>query len=128
MRTDVNGSGSISDERDLEQVDASDTPVVEEGLETKDESGGADESAGEVAMEVVEPDPVDPQPDPEPVEPDPEPVEPDPEPVEPDPEPLRVAAQRARISTACSPMPPVKTSASRPPSAPASEPSSRLMR
>ena len=82
MRTDVNGSGSISDERDLEQVDASDTPVVEEGLETKDESGGADESAGEVAMEVVEPDPVDPQPDPEPVEPDPEPVEPDPEPVE----------------------------------------------
>ena len=38
MRTDVNGSGSISDERDLGQVDASDTPVVEEGLETKDES------------------------------------------------------------------------------------------
>ena len=33
MRTDVNGSGSISDERDLEQVDPSDTPVVEEGLE-----------------------------------------------------------------------------------------------
>ena len=74
----MNGSGSISDERGLEQVDATDTPVVEEGLETKDESGGA----GEVAMEVVEPDPVDPQPDPEPVEPDPEPVEPDPEPVE----------------------------------------------
>ncbi len=78
----MNGSGSISDERDLEQVDASDTPVVEGGLETKDESGGADESGEEVAMEVVEPDPVDPQPDPEPVEPDPEPVEPDPEPVE----------------------------------------------
>ena len=33
-------------------------------------------------MEVVEPDPMNPQPDPEPVEPDPEPVEPDPEPVE----------------------------------------------
>jgi transcription termination/antitermination protein NusG len=82
MRTDVSGSGSISDERDLEQVDASDTPVVEEGLETTDGSGRADASPGEVAMEVVEPDPVDPQPDPEPVEPDPEPVEPDPEPVE----------------------------------------------
>jgi transcriptional antiterminator NusG len=84
MRTDVNGSGSISDERDLEQVDSSDTAVVEEGPETTDESGRADEPAGEVAMEVVEPDPVDPQPDPEPVEPDPEPVEPDPEPVEVD--------------------------------------------
>lgn len=81
MRTDVNGSGSISDERDLAQVDASDTPVVEEGLETTDESGPV-ESAGDVALEVAEPDPVDPQPDPEPVEPDPEPVEPDPEPVE----------------------------------------------
>jgi transcriptional antiterminator NusG len=82
MRTDVNGSGSISDERDLAQVDASDTPVVEEDLETTDESGRVDEPAGDVAVEVVEPDPVDPQPDPEPVEPDPEPVEPDPEPVE----------------------------------------------
>jgi transcriptional antiterminator NusG len=82
MRTDVNGSGSISDERDLEQVDSSDTPVVEEGLETTDGSGRDDASAGEVGMEVVEPGPVDPQPDPEPVEPDPEPVEPDPEPVE----------------------------------------------
>ena len=81
MRTDVNGSGSISDERDLEQVGPSDTPVVEEDLETTDESGSADASAGEVATEVVEPDPVDPQPDPEPVEPDPEPIEPDPAPV-----------------------------------------------
>ena len=45
MRTDVNGSGSISDERDLEQVDPSDTPVVEEDLETTDESGSADASA-----------------------------------------------------------------------------------
>jgi transcriptional antiterminator NusG len=87
MRTDVNGSGSISDERDLDQVDPS-TPVLEEDLEATDESGIADEAAGEVASEVVEPDPVDPQPDPEPVEPDPEPVEPDPEPVEPDPEPV----------------------------------------
>jgi transcription termination/antitermination protein NusG len=81
MRTDVNGSGSISDERDLGQTDSSDTPV-EEGLETTDGSERADAPTGEVAMEVVEPDPVDPQPDPEPIEPDPEPVEPDPEPVE----------------------------------------------
>ena len=98
MRTDVNGSGSISDERDLEQVDPSDTPVVEEDLETTDESGSADASAGEVATEVVEPDPVDPQPDPEPVEPDPEPIEPDPEPVEveateADAEPVEAAAE-----------------------------------
>jgi transcriptional antiterminator NusG len=95
MRTDVNGSGSISDERDLEQVDSADTPV-EEGLEATDESGRADEAA-EVAMEVVEPEPVDPQPDPEPVESDPEPVEPEPEPVEaapePEPEPVRAAAE-----------------------------------
>ena len=98
MRTDVNGSGSISDERDLEQVDPSDTPVVEEDLETTDESGSADASVGEVATEVVEPDPVDPQPDPEPVEPDPEPIEPDPEPVEveateADAEPVEAAAE-----------------------------------
>ena len=98
MRTDVNGSGSISDERDLEQVGPSDTPVVEEDLETTDESGSADASAGEVATEVVEPDPVDPQPDPEPVEPDPEPIEPDPEPVEveateADAEPVEAAAE-----------------------------------
>jgi transcription termination/antitermination protein NusG len=59
MRTDVNGSGSISDE-----------------------------PAEDVAMEVVEPDPVDPQPDPEPVEPDPEPIDP-----EPEPEPVRAAAE-----------------------------------
>ena len=94
MRTDVNGSGSISDERDLAQVDASDTPVVEEGLETTDESGPV-ESAGDVALEVVEPDPVDPQPDPEPVEP----VEPDPEPVEPDPEPVEVEAAEAEAES-----------------------------
>ena len=98
MRTDVNGSGSISDERDLEQVDPSDTPVVEEDLETTDESGSADASVGDVATEVVEPDPVDPQPDPEPVEPDPEPIEPDPEPVEveateADAEPVEAAAE-----------------------------------
>ena len=98
MRTDVNGSGSISDERDLEQVGPSDTPVVEEDLETTDESGSADASVGDVATEVVEPDPVDPQPDPEPVEPDPEPIEPDPEPVEveateADAEPVEAAAE-----------------------------------
>ena len=94
MRTDVNGSGSISDERDLAQVDASDPPVVEVGLETTDESGPV-ESAGDVALEVVEPDPVDPQPDPEPVEP----VEPDPEPVEPDPEPVEVEAAEAEAES-----------------------------
>ena len=95
MRTDVNGSGSISDERDLAQVDASDTPVVEEDLETTDEPGRADEPTGDVALEVVEPDPVDPQPDPEPVEP----VEPDPEPVEPDPEPVEVEATEAEAGS-----------------------------
>ena len=77
MRADVNGSGSISDERDLEQVDA-DLPTVDEnGAETAAESEASSEEA---AMEVVEPEPADPQPDPEPVAP--EPVEPDPEPVE----------------------------------------------
>jgi transcription termination/antitermination protein NusG len=90
MRTDVNGSGSISDERDLDQVDPSDTPVIEEDLEATDASGVADE--------VVEPDPVDPQPAPEPLEPDPEPVEPDPEPVgveatEPEAGPAEAAAE-----------------------------------
>ncbi len=95
MRTDVNGSGSISDERDLAQVDTSDTPVVEEGLETTDEPGRADEPAGDVALEVVEPDPVDPLPDPEPVEP----AEPDPEPVEPDPEPVEVEATEAEAGS-----------------------------
>jgi transcription termination/antitermination protein NusG len=82
MRTDVNGSGSISDERDLEQVDPTDAPVAEQGPEAADGSERADAPTGEATMEVVEPEPVDPQPDPEPVEPDPEPVEPDPEPVE----------------------------------------------
>jgi transcriptional antiterminator NusG len=108
VRADVNGSGSISDERDLEQVDPSDTPVVEEGLEATGESARSDEPAEEVAMEVVEPEPVEPeQPDAEPVEPEPEP-EPEPvevgasepaEPVEaavepePEPEPVRAAAE-----------------------------------
>jgi transcriptional antiterminator NusG len=114
MRTDVNGSGSISDERDLEQVDSSDTPV-EEGLEAADDSVRADDSAEDVAMEVVEPEPVDPQPDPEPVDPDPERVEPEPEPVEvgaaepaepveaaaaepePEPEPVRAAGEPAPV-------------------------------
>ena len=92
MRTDVNGSGSISDERDLAQVDSSETPVVGEGLETADESARVDEPAEDVAMEVVEPDP-------DPVEPDPEPVEPDPEPVEPDPEPVEVDAAEAEAES-----------------------------
>ncbi|HET6791062.1 MAG TPA: transcription termination/antitermination protein NusG, partial [Actinomycetota bacterium] len=91
----MNGSGSISDERDLAQVDTSDTPVVEEGLETTDEPRRADEHAGDVALEVVEPDPVDPQPDPEPVEP----AEPDPEPVEPDPEPVEIEATEAEAGS-----------------------------
>ncbi|MGH2576245.1 MAG: transcription termination/antitermination protein NusG, partial [Actinomycetota bacterium] len=107
----MNGSGSISDERDLAQVDSSDTPVAEEGLETAEGSARVDEPAEGVAMEVVEPEPVDPRPDPEPVEPDPEPVEPVPVPVEvdaaeaeagsveaaaepdPEPEPVRAAAE-----------------------------------
>ena len=92
MRTDVNGSGSISDERDLEEV-ATDLPAVdEEGAETP--APEAEASADEVAAEVVEPDPADPQPDPtpEPVEPQPEPVEPDPEPVEAASEPEAVEA------------------------------------
>jgi transcriptional antiterminator NusG len=84
MRTDVNGSGSISDERDLEQVDASDLPVVDgEGAETP-AADEAEASAEDVAMEVVEPEPADPQPDPEPVEPEPVEPDPDPQPVEPD--------------------------------------------
>jgi transcriptional antiterminator NusG len=98
MRTDVNGSGSISGERDLEPVGASDTPVVDEGdpgteAETAAaEAPLAEEAAEEVSTEVVEPEPTDPQPDPEPVEPDPEPVEPDPEPVEAAVEPEPVEA------------------------------------
>ncbi len=63
MRTDVNGSGSISDERDLEQVDL---PVVDEGdagaaveapEEETPEASEAEASAEEVSMEVVEPEP-----------------------------------------------------------------------
>jgi transcriptional antiterminator NusG len=95
MRTDVNETGPTPDSQydDLEQVDATDLPVVDdEGAEAAaPEVAG---SADEVAMEVVEPEPADPQP--EPVEPDPEPVEPDPEPVEaaaePEPEPEPEAA------------------------------------
>jgi transcriptional antiterminator NusG len=84
MRTDVNGSGSISDERDLEQVDTPDLPVVDEdGTETPPVAE-AEASAEDAAMEVVEPEPVDPQPDPEPVEPEPVEPDPDPQPVEPD--------------------------------------------
>ena len=79
MRTDVNGSGSISDERDLEQVDAPDLPDVDDEAAEVPAASEAEASADEVAMEVVEPEPMDPQP--EPVEPDPEPVEADPEPV-----------------------------------------------
>jgi transcription termination/antitermination protein NusG len=83
MRTDVNGSGSISDERDLDEV-ATDQPAVDEPE--------AEASADEVAAEVVEPDPSQPDPNPEPVEPQPEPVEPDPEPVEATAEPEAVEA------------------------------------
>jgi transcription termination/antitermination protein NusG len=120
MRTDVNGSGSISDERDLEQVDA-DMPVADEGdvvveaeapeaeAETPEvESPEADVSTEEVSMEVVEPEPRDPQPDPEPVEPDPEPVDPDPEPVEaaaePEPEPVAAVAEPEPVEAAAEPV------------------------
>jgi transcriptional antiterminator NusG len=91
MRTDVNGSGSISDERDLEQADAPDLPAVDEnGAETA--AAGEEASAEDVAMEVVEPEPADPQPDPEPVAPDPEP-DPVPQPVEPDLEPVEAVVE-----------------------------------
>ena len=100
MRTGVNGSGSISDERDLEQVDAPDLPVVDgsdavgEAETSEVESPEAEVTTEEVSMEVVEPR--DPEPDPEPVEPDPEPVDPDPDPepveAEAEPEPVEAAA------------------------------------
>jgi transcription termination/antitermination protein NusG len=96
MRTDVNGSGSISDERDLEEV-ATDLPAVdEEGAEMP--ASEADASADEVAAEVVEPEPVDPQPAPEP-----EPVEPEPDPVEPDPEPVEAALEPEAVEAAPEP-------------------------
>jgi transcriptional antiterminator NusG len=121
MRTDVNGSGSISDERDLEQVDAPDMPIVDEGgvaaeaetpeaeAETPEaESPEAEVSTEEISTEVVEPEPHDPQPDPEPVEPDPEPVDPDPEPVEavtePEPEPVITAAEPEPVEAAAEPV------------------------
>ena len=104
MRTDVNGSGSISDERDLEQVDAPDLPVVDEnGAETPLAAEG-EASAEDAAMEVVEPEPVDPQPDPEPVEPEPVEPDPDPQPVEPD---LEAVAEPEVVEAATEPEPEV---------------------
>ena len=86
MRTDVNGSGSISDERDLEQVDALEEPAADGGdpeVESLTQmTEEAEAPAEEPSMEVVEPEPVEPQPDPEPVEPEPVEPQPDPEPVE----------------------------------------------
>jgi transcriptional antiterminator NusG len=101
MRTDVNGSGSISDERDLEQVDA-ELPVDEEEAVETSASEGEAPSAEEGAMEVVEPDPR-----PEPSEPAAEPVEPDPEPepVEPDLEPVGAAAEAEAEEQAPEPEP-----------------------
>jgi transcriptional antiterminator NusG len=91
MRTDVNGSEFVSDERDVEQADAPELPVVDEsGAETA--AAGEEASAEDVAMEVVEPEPADPQPDPEPVAPDPEP-DPVPQPVEPDLEPVEAVVE-----------------------------------
>jgi transcriptional antiterminator NusG len=93
MRTDVNETGPSPDSeyRDLEQVDEADPSALDDdGVETP-AGPDAEESADDVAMEVVEPEPVDPQP--EPVEPEPEPVEPEPEPVEPDPEPVEAAIE-----------------------------------
>jgi transcriptional antiterminator NusG len=101
MRTGVNGSGSISDERDLEQVDASsgaiepapeeangdrlpepDASLNEAEAEAALEAEASDETAVATADEVEAEVPVEPEPvEPEPVEP--EPVEP--EPVEPEP-------------------------------------------
>jgi transcriptional antiterminator NusG len=93
---EMNGSGSVSDERDLEQVDAS-------GLSTSEPTTGDETTAdvepittnhteaGPAEAEVVEPEPVEPEPvEPEPVEPEPEPVEAvEPEPVEAvEPEPV----------------------------------------
>ncbi|MGH2679181.1 MAG: transcription termination/antitermination protein NusG [Actinomycetota bacterium] len=82
--------GSISDERDLEQVDVPDLPVSESAAEEADVPADTDEGAEAAPVEAEVPAPVDPDPvEPEPVEPDPEPVEP--EPVEPevvDPEPV----------------------------------------
>ncbi len=97
MRTDVNGSGSISDERDLEEV-ATDLPTAdEEGMEMP--APEVEAGAAEVAAEVVEPDPSDPQPDP-----DPEPVEPEPEP-EPDPEPVEAASEPEAVEATPEPEP-----------------------
>jgi transcriptional antiterminator NusG len=93
MRTDVNETGPSPDSeyRDLEQVDEADPSALDDdGVETP-AGPDAETSADDVAMEVVEPEPVDPQP--EPVEPQPEPVEPQPEPVEPDPEPVEAATE-----------------------------------
>jgi transcriptional antiterminator NusG len=93
MRTDVNETGPSPDSeyRDLEQVDEADPSALDDdGVETP-AGPDAETSADDVAMEVVEPEPVDPQP--EPVEPEPEPVEPEPEPVEPDPEPVEAAIE-----------------------------------
>jgi transcriptional antiterminator NusG len=107
MRTDVNGSGSISDERDLEQVDAPELPVDEgEAAESLPAPEVERSAAEEVAMEVVEPDP-----EPEPTEPDPEPVEPDPEPepVEPDLEPVEAAAEAEAEDPAPEPAKPEPT-------------------
>jgi transcriptional antiterminator NusG len=93
MRTDVNETGPSPDSeyRDLEQVDEADPSTLDDdGVETP-AAPDAEGSADDVAMEVVESEPVDPQP--EPVEPEPEPVEPEPEPVEPDPEPVEAATE-----------------------------------
>jgi transcriptional antiterminator NusG len=119
MRTDVNGSGSISDERDLEQADelegpASDmseaeaAPSTETTEEAALEPGESTEAAVEQAepeaeivepeAEIVEPEAevVEPEPEPEPLEP--EPVQP--EPVEPEPvEPEPVGAEAEPVST-----------------------------
>jgi transcriptional antiterminator NusG len=92
MRTDVNGSGSISDERDLEQADALEGPGPDMSeAETAPSSETTEEARLEPEAEVVEPEAEVVEPEPEPVEP--EPVEP--EPVEPEP----VEAEAEPIST-----------------------------
>jgi transcription termination/antitermination protein NusG len=107
MRTDVNGSGSISDERDLEQADALEGPAPDmseaaPSSETTEEAPLESEAeVFEAEAEVVEPEAEVVEPEPEPVEP--EPVEPEPaepEPAEPEPaEPEPVGAEAEPVST-----------------------------
>jgi transcriptional antiterminator NusG len=88
MRTDeLNESGSISDERDLEQADALEGPAPDMS-EAAPSSETTEEAPLESEAEVVEPETEVVEPEAEVVEPEAEVVEPEPEPVEPEPEPV----------------------------------------